>query len=145
MRSRPPQEVKLGSVVVVQRRQRNVQKSVVLVQVCCFANLSKPITFLAFSLPLSSSLLKVPNIAHSHKESVPYHLAVPSFLAVLLPQTLPKQRKYTYKNNNIKKSMHINDLKTITLPKENRPLLLALLVVPCILAALEMPIKELYR
>ena len=37
--------------------------------------------------------------------------------------------------------MHINDLKTITLPKENRPLLLALLVVPCILAVLEMPIK----
>ena len=56
---------------------------------------SKPIAFLAFSLPSSSSLLKDPNIAHSHKESVPYHLAVPSFLAVLVPQTLPKQRKYT--------------------------------------------------
>ena len=41
--------------------------------------------------------------------------------------------------------MHINDLKTITLPKENQPLILALLVVPCILAALEMPIKESYR
>ena len=37
--------------------------------------------------------------------------------------------------------MHIKDLKTITLSKENRPLLLALLVVPCILAVLEMPIK----
>ena len=41
--------------------------------------------------------------------------------------------------------MHIKDLKTIILQIGNRPLLLALLVVPCILAALEMPIKESYR
>ena len=30
-------------VVVVQRRQRNVQKSVMHVHSCCFANLNKPI------------------------------------------------------------------------------------------------------
>ena len=35
--SRPRQNVK---VVVVQRRQRNVQKSVMHVQSCCFANLN---------------------------------------------------------------------------------------------------------
>ena len=43
-------------VVVVQQRQRNVQKSVMHVQSCCFA-----IAFLSFSLPSPSSLLKLPN------------------------------------------------------------------------------------
>ena len=43
-------------VVVVQRRLRNVQKSVMHVQSCCFA-------FLPFSLPSPSSLLKLPNVA----------------------------------------------------------------------------------
>ena len=38
LRSRPRQNVKLG-VVVVQRQQRNVQKSVMCVQSCCLANL----------------------------------------------------------------------------------------------------------
>ena len=37
--SRPPENVKLGRFVVLeQRRRRNVQKSVVHVQSCCFAN-----------------------------------------------------------------------------------------------------------
>ena len=57
--SRPQQIVKLGSsvhVVVVQRRQRNVQKSVMNEQSCCFANILKPIGFLLFSLLSSSSL-----------------------------------------------------------------------------------------
>ena len=41
--SRPRQIAKLGSsvhVVVVQQRQRNVQKSVMNEQSCCFANIS---------------------------------------------------------------------------------------------------------
>ena len=46
-------------VVVVQRRQRNVQKSVMHVQSCCFAN--QTYCFLPFSLPSASSLLKLPN------------------------------------------------------------------------------------
>ena len=47
-------------VVVVQWRQRNVQKSVMHVQNCCFLVI-KPIGFVAFPLPSPSSDLKVPN------------------------------------------------------------------------------------
>ena len=47
-------------VVVVQRQQRNVQKSVMHVQSCCFAKLLKPIAFLTFSLTSPSSLLRPP-------------------------------------------------------------------------------------
>ena len=43
-------------VVVVQRRLRNVQKSVIHVQGCCFAN-PNLLFFLPFSLPSPSSLL----------------------------------------------------------------------------------------
>ena len=42
--------------VVVQRRLKDVQKSVMHVQSCC----SKPIAFLRFSLPSPWSLLKLP-------------------------------------------------------------------------------------
>ena len=51
-------EIRHFHVVVVQRRQRNVQKSVLFCQ-------SKPIVvffFFAFSLPSPSSLLKLPNV-----------------------------------------------------------------------------------
>ena len=34
--SLPPQNVKLGIFIVVQRQQRNVQKIVMHVQICCF-------------------------------------------------------------------------------------------------------------
>ena len=44
-------------VVVVEWRQRNLQKSVLHVQRCCFANLN-PLLFRPFSLPSSSSLRK---------------------------------------------------------------------------------------
>ena len=47
-------EIRHFHVVVVQRRQRNVQKSVLHVQSFCFA-------FLPFSLPSPSSLRKLPN------------------------------------------------------------------------------------
>ena len=47
-------------VVVVQKRQRNVQKSMVHAQSCCFAN--KTYCFLTFSLPSASLDLKVPDI-----------------------------------------------------------------------------------
>ena len=49
-------------VVVVQRRKRNVQKSVVHVQGCY---LPKPIAFLPFSLTLPSSVLNLPNKARN--------------------------------------------------------------------------------
>ena len=48
-------------VAVVLRRQRNVQKNVMHVQSCCFASLNLLSTFLPFSLPSPSSLLKLPN------------------------------------------------------------------------------------
>ena len=47
-------------VVVVQRRLKNVQKSVMHVQSCCFTNLNL-VLFFPFSLPSPSSLLKHPN------------------------------------------------------------------------------------
>ena len=55
-------EIRHLYVVVVQRRQRNLQKRVMHVhkQSCCFANL-KLLLFLPFSLPSPSSLLKLPN------------------------------------------------------------------------------------
>ena len=53
-------EIRHFHVVAVQRRQRNVQKSVMHVQSCCSANLN-PLLFLPLSLVLSSpsSLLKL--------------------------------------------------------------------------------------
>ena len=51
-------EIRHFDVVVVQRRQRNVQKSVMHVQSCK----SNDIAFLPFSLPLPSSMLKLPFI-----------------------------------------------------------------------------------
>ena len=52
-------EIRHFYVVVVQRLQRNVQKSVMHVQSCCFAKLLKPIAFLTFSLTSPSSLRKL--------------------------------------------------------------------------------------
>ena len=51
-------EIRTFHVAVVQPRLRNVQKSVMHVQSCCFAN--KPTFCLPFSLPSPSSLLKLP-------------------------------------------------------------------------------------
>ena len=48
-------------VVVVQWRQRNVQKSVMHVQSCCLANRNLLLSFMPFSLTSPSSLLKRPN------------------------------------------------------------------------------------
>ena len=53
-------EIKHYHVVVVQRRQKNVQKSVMQVQSCCFANLNL-LLFFPFSLPSASPLLKHPD------------------------------------------------------------------------------------
>ena len=52
-------EIRQFHVVVVQQRQRNVQKRVMRVQSCCFANLSL-LFFCPLLLPLSLSLLKLP-------------------------------------------------------------------------------------
>ena len=51
-------EIRHFHVVVVQWRQRNVQKNVTHAQSCCFAILS---AFMSFSLTSPSSLLKFPN------------------------------------------------------------------------------------
>ena len=51
-------EIRHFHVVVVQWRQRNVQKNVTHAQSCCFAILS---AFMSFSLTSPSSLLKLPN------------------------------------------------------------------------------------
>ena len=48
--------VKLADFRAVTTKKKNVQKSVMLVQSCCFF-LIKPVAFLPFSLPSSSSLL----------------------------------------------------------------------------------------
>ena len=53
-------EIRHFHVVVVQRQQRNVPKSVMHVQSYCFANLNRPIALLPFSLPSPWSLLKLP-------------------------------------------------------------------------------------
>ena len=53
-------EMRHFHVVVVQPRLRNVQKSVMHVQSCCFVNLN-PLLFLPFSLR-SLSLLKLPDV-----------------------------------------------------------------------------------
>ena len=50
-------EIRKFHVAVVQRRLRNIQKSKMHVQSCCFAN---PIAFFPFSLPSPSFLLKLP-------------------------------------------------------------------------------------
>ena len=53
--------INLAVLVVVQRRQRNVQKNVMHVQSCCFACLN-PLLFLLFSLLSPSWLRKLANI-----------------------------------------------------------------------------------
>ena len=53
-------EIRHFHVVVSQRQLKNVQKSVMHVESCCFAK-HKPIAFLPFSLPSPSSFLKLPN------------------------------------------------------------------------------------
>ena len=52
-------EIGKFNVAVVQRRLRNVQKSVMHVQNCCCANINL-LLFLLFSLPSPSSLIKLP-------------------------------------------------------------------------------------
>ena len=49
-------------VVVVQGRQRNVQKRVMHAQSCCFPSLNVLQFFLPLALPSSSSLLKLPYV-----------------------------------------------------------------------------------
>ena len=53
-------EIRHFHVVVAQRRQRNVQKSMIRGQRCCI-NQSEPIAFFPFSLPSPPSLLKLPH------------------------------------------------------------------------------------
>ena len=52
-------EIRQFHLVVVQRRQRNVQKSVMRVESCCFSCLNL-LLFLPFSLPSPLSLRKLP-------------------------------------------------------------------------------------
>ena len=55
---KPVREMRRFHVAVVQRRLRNVQKSVMHVQSCCFVNINFSL-FLPFSSPPLSSLIKL--------------------------------------------------------------------------------------
>ena len=55
---KPVREIRRFHVAVVQRRLRNVQKSVMHVQSCCFVNINL-LLFLPFSSPSLSSLIKL--------------------------------------------------------------------------------------
>ena len=57
-------EIRHCYVVVVQGRQRNVRKSVMHVQSCCFVNLIHTFCFLPFSLPSPLSDLTLPDYYH---------------------------------------------------------------------------------
>ena len=63
-KSSTKREIRKFHVAVVQRRQRNVQKSVTRLQSCCFTDL-KLLFFLPFLLPSPSSLLKLSFLIHS--------------------------------------------------------------------------------
>ena len=79
-------EISHFHVVVVQQRQRNVQKSVIHVQSCCLAN-QKPVTSLPFSLTSPSSLLmlsfKIPRRRRRQKGSLNSDFAIYETLARL--------------------------------------------------------------
>ena len=55
---KPVREIRRFHVAVVQRRLRNVQKSVMHVQSCCFVNINL-LLLLSFSSPSLSSLIKL--------------------------------------------------------------------------------------
>ena len=78
-------EIRHFHVLVVQRQQRNVQKSVMHVQSCCFANLNLLLFFL-FWLPSLSLLPKLPNAIG--KTSLSY-LQLPSLETQLSPSLFP--------------------------------------------------------
>ena len=71
--------------LVVQRQQRNVQKSVMHVQSCCLANLNL-LLFFRFWLPSPSSLLKLPNAVGQTCLS---YLQLPSLETQLSPSLFP--------------------------------------------------------
>ena len=81
-------------VVVIQRRQRNVQKSVMHVQSCCSAN-SKPILLSPFSLPsLSRSpFAYVPRTA-KEKEPSGFGEGSPSFSSLALILSTPSSMRF---------------------------------------------------
>ena len=84
MCSRPPLsrcvKIRRFHVAVVQRRLRNVQKSVMQVQSCCFDNVNL-LLVLPFLLPSPSSLLKVPTVVI---QKFCYHANVRSHFSYLL-------------------------------------------------------------
>ena len=77
---KPVREIRRFHVAVVQRRLRNVQKSVMHVQSCCFDNVNL-LLFLPFLLPSPSSLLKVPTVVI---QKFCYHANVRSHFSYLL-------------------------------------------------------------
>ena len=82
----------LQDVSVVQRRLRNVQKSVMHVQSCCFGNVNL-LLFYSFSLPSPSSLLKVPTVVI---QKFCYHSNVTSHFSS------PLQKKRWMSQNSLK-------------------------------------------
>ena len=83
------------------------------VQSCCFANLSKPVAFLPFSLPSSSSLLKPPDVTHrdsqrhvsrnTELQCCNYVVAMRNNVAAML-KALGTRLKKNNKNNNCSNS-----------------------------------------
>ena len=74
-------EIRKFYVADVQRRLRNVQKSVMHLQSCCFAYLNL-LLFFPFSLPSPSSLLKLPPVVI---QKFCYHSNVTSLFFSLYP------------------------------------------------------------
>ena len=93
-------EIRKFHVIVEQRRQRNVQKSVIHVQSCCFANLNL-LLFLPLSLTSPSSLFKVPNclsitrpwrFLYISAAQIPLYYSSLSLMQVKLPRKLLYER-----------------------------------------------------
>ena len=74
---KPVREIRRFHVAVVQRRLRNVQKSVMHVQSCCFVTINL-LLFFAFSSPSLSSLIKLRTVViqkFCHHGSVTPHFS----------------------------------------------------------------------
>ena len=93
-RKRKESRSRIFHVVVVQRRQRNVPKSVIHVQSCMFCQY-KLIAFMSFSLKSPSSLLKFRNIVLVGAAINVYKLVSSSKLSQKFPPSLFARRSRT--------------------------------------------------
>ena len=91
-------EIRHFHVVLVQARQRNVQKSVMHVQSCCFGYLNQ-LLFLPFSLTAPSSFIKVARLGFLG--SIPlqfecYYVCINKDIEKRLPQLYCIKMKHCY-------------------------------------------------